>query len=85
MTEQHPDLTFVVEYLGRQRPLPPDFDLDFDLIDNRILDSLSFVNFLYEIEERTGAEVDVRTVAPDDFRTVRNILATFFPESLELR
>ena len=45
-------------------------DPDFDLIENRVLDSLGFVNFLYVLEEQTGREISLDQASPEDFRAV---------------
>jgi acyl carrier protein len=68
----------VVEFLLARRPELGTIDPDFDLIDNRVLDSLSFVNFLYVLEEQTGREVSLDQVSPEDFRTLRRIRERFF-------
>jgi acyl carrier protein len=68
----------VREYLRRQRPELPDIDLHFDLIENRVLDSLRFVDFLYFLEERTGREIALEDVAPEDFRSIHAITTRFF-------
>ncbi|HEV2370666.1 MAG TPA: acyl carrier protein [Streptosporangiaceae bacterium] len=69
---------FVIDYLLTKRPDLTEIDLDLDLIENRVLDSLGFVNFLYMLEEQTGAEISLEDVTPEDFRTVRNITRRFF-------
>jgi acyl carrier protein len=69
---------FVVDYLLSKRPDLTEIDLDLDLIENRILDSLGFMNFLYVVEEHTGTEISLEDVTPEDFRTVRSIAKRFF-------
>jgi acyl carrier protein len=71
---------FVVDYLLSKRPDLTEIDLDLDLIENRILDSLGFVNFLYVVEEHTGTEISLEDVTPEDFRTVRSITKRFFDD-----
>jgi acyl carrier protein len=48
-----------------------------DLIERRLIDSLAFVDFLYFLEEITGAEIDMATVDVDDFRSVDAIRRRF--------
>jgi acyl carrier protein len=74
------DIDFVVDYLRSRRPELDTIDPDLDLIENRILDSLGFVNFLYLLEERTGREIDLESVTPDDFRTLRKLARRFFSD-----
>jgi acyl carrier protein len=67
----------VVGYLLSKKPEIGEIPPDLDLIENRVLDSLGFVNFLYLLEELTGREIPMEEVAPDDFRTVNAIEARF--------
>lgn len=68
----------VSEYLLARRPELVEIDPDYDLIENRVLDSLRFLDFLYFLEEKTGREILLDEVAPEDFRTVQAITARFF-------
>ncbi|MEU2059749.1 acyl carrier protein [Streptomyces sp. NPDC013455] len=68
----------VLDFLLARRPELGTIDPDYDLIDNRVLDSLGFVNFLYVLEEQTGREISLDTVSPEDFRTLRRIRERFF-------
>ncbi|MFC9434859.1 hypothetical protein [Nocardia sp. NPDC057030] len=72
---------FVVGFLRERRPDLVDIDPDLDLIDNRIISSLMFVEFLYRLEEATGREITLDSVSPSDFRTVNRIKARFFDDS----
>ena len=67
-----------LDFLLARRPDLGSIDPDYDLIDNRVLDSLGFVNFLYVLEEQTGREITLDTVSPEDFRTLRRIRERFF-------
>jgi acyl carrier protein len=68
----------VVEFLRARRPDLVKLDPELDLIENRILDSLHFVEFLYLLEEATGTEISLEEVSPEDFRTMSRIRARFF-------
>ena len=46
---------------------------DLDLIENGLLDSLTFVEILLGIEETFGVKIGVGGFEIDDFRTVRKI------------
>ena len=46
---------------------------DLDLIENGFLDSLTFVEILFTIEQRFGIEIGVGGFEIDDFRTVRKM------------
>ncbi|MFD0885014.1 hypothetical protein ACFQ08_10690 [Streptosporangium algeriense] len=67
----------VLDFLLARRPDLGTIDPDYDLIDNRVLDSLGFVNFLYVLEEQTGREISLDEVSPEDFRTLRRIRERF--------
>jgi acyl carrier protein len=71
----------VLAYLLARRPDLPVIDEDLDLIDNRVIDSLGFVNFLYVLEEATGRSISMDEVSAEDFRTLRRIRQRFFNES----
>ena len=71
-------IQLVIDYLHAKRPDLTDIDPDYDLIENRVLDSLGFVDFLYLLEEQTGQEISLDTVSAEDFRTINRIRARFF-------
>ncbi len=68
----------VIGYLLAKQPGLTAIDPDLDLIENRILDSLGFVNFLYVLEEQTGREIRMEDVTIEDFRTLTAIRKRFF-------
>ena len=70
----------VREFLARKRPDFGEIGPDVDLIDNRIIDSLGFVDFLYLLEEHTGREIPMESVTPEDFRTISAIQKRFFSD-----
>ncbi|MFE0023711.1 hypothetical protein [Amycolatopsis sp. NPDC059021] len=76
-TETTDPVAVVIDYLLAKKPDLEDIPRDLDLIENRILDSLGFVNFLYLLEELTGREITMEEVAPNDFRTIDAIEARF--------
>ncbi|MEU7183792.1 acyl carrier protein [Streptomyces celluloflavus] len=53
-------------------------DPDEDLITARLVDSLSFVEFVLTIEEASGVEIDREAIDLDDFRTLKAIERKFF-------
>jgi acyl carrier protein len=76
-TKQGPEPDLVVEFLHARRPELGTIDPDFDLIENRVLDSLGFITFLYVLEKQTGREISLDQVSPEDFRTLRKIRERF--------
>jgi len=52
-------------------------DLDTDIIENRLIDSLNFINFLLLVEELRGEDIPEEQVILDRFRTLRAIRENF--------
>ena len=51
---------------------------DYDLVDNRVIDSLEFVEFILLVEEYSGREISIDSLSREDFRTVESIWRRFF-------
>ncbi|WP_182874695.1 phosphopantetheine-binding protein [Microbispora sp. H10670] len=56
-----------------------DVGVDEDLIDSRLVDSLSFVEFVFLIQEVSGVEIDMDTLNISDIRTLAAIEKHFLP------
>ncbi|TQF01850.1 acyl carrier protein [Kitasatospora acidiphila] len=63
--------------LGRH-PQRTDIAPDLDLIENRLIDSLSFVEFVFLLEQTSGRPIDMATVEVDHLRTLASIEEHFF-------
>ncbi|MEV6978082.1 phosphopantetheine-binding protein [Kitasatospora sp. NPDC093806] len=63
--------------LGRH-PERTELAADVDLIESRLVDSLSFVELVYTIEDAAGIEVDFDAIDIEDFRTLASIEKAFF-------
>lgn len=61
---RHPDLT--------------ELAFDVNIIENRLVDSLAFVELVYAIEDASGAEIDFDTIDVEDFQTLATIQRAFF-------
>ncbi len=48
-------------------------DMDLDLIDARVLDSLDFLKFVHLLEEITNRELQIDAQSANVFRTLRSI------------
>lgn len=57
-------------------------DLDVDLIENRLIDSLDFAEFLFLLEQVSGKAINLEQVDLDSFRTLRSIQSRFLPGDL---
>jgi len=56
---------------------PIDFHDHFDLIENRVIDSLRFMEFLYFLQEVTGRDIKLDGLTLDHFRTLHAIRTNF--------
>jgi acyl carrier protein len=52
--------------------------LDTDIVENKLIDSLNFINFLVLLEELRGDEIPYDQVEVERFRTLRAIKTHFF-------
>ncbi|NER29397.1 MAG: acyl carrier protein [Symploca sp. SIO1C4] len=66
-------ITKVKEWLLAKHPDISELELDFDLINNRIIDSLSFQEFMFFLEDITGRELQTEAQSINPFRTLRAI------------
>jgi acyl carrier protein len=55
-----------------------DIGVDEDLIETRLVDSLSFVEFIFVIEQASGTTIDIDTLDLDDLRTLAAVYKRFF-------
>jgi acyl carrier protein len=67
------------EWLQRRIATAMELPLDYDLIANRAIDSLQFMEFIMLIEEVSGRPIDLNEVNVDNFRSIGVILEAFAP------
>lgn len=60
-------------WLLERRPDLEEIDFDMDLIENRVIDSLGFLDFVFFLEELTGRELQAQLQSVASFRTLRAI------------
>lgn len=60
-------------WLLNRRPGLTEIDLDLDLIESRVIDSLGFLDFVFFLEELTGRELQSELQSVGSFRTLRAI------------
>ena len=63
--------------LGRH-PERTEIAPDENLIETRLVDSLSFVELVYCIEEASGREIDFDSIDIEDFQTLDRLEKAFF-------
>jgi acyl carrier protein len=68
----------VRDWLVKKHPERETIGADEDLIEARVVDSLSFVEFLFVIEEASGTEIDQENIDLEKFRTLAAIENTYF-------
>lgn len=76
----------LLTYLRSRAPERGEITVDFDLLDNKVIDSLGFTEFLFVLEEVRDLPLEVEDVRADDFRSVRAISRNFLghlPEERE--
>ncbi|TCO44781.1 acyl carrier protein [Actinocrispum wychmicini] len=68
----------VREWILGRHPELDDVGPDVNLIESRLVDSLSFIELVYVIEGASGAEIDFDTIDLADFQTISAIDKAFF-------
>ncbi|MEW2626253.1 acyl carrier protein [Streptomyces sp. NPDC048106] len=68
----------VKDWILKRHPERDDIPGDLDLIENRLIDSLSFVEFVFLLEQHSGRAIEMETLEVDSIRTLDAIEAAFF-------
>ena len=78
MSSTQTDLLIPVkEWIKQKQPEVTKLELDVDLIENRIIDSLDFLELIFLLEDLTGVETDMNALSIDSFRTLNAIRENF--------
>ena len=72
-TSMQDQMDQIKAWLLAKKPEIEDMDPDFDIIESRVIDSLSFTEFIIFLEEVTGREIELQTESVLAFRTLRSI------------
>lgn len=80
-----PELASIRDWILSKHAEAVTLDLDTDLIENRLIDSMAFAEFLFRLEAITGTVIDLAGVDLDTFRTLRSIQRRFLPEAADVR
>lgn len=67
----------VKDWILKRHPEREDIPADLDLIDNRLIDSLSFVEFLFLLEQLSGRSIPMDSIDVEDFRYLKVIEERF--------
>ncbi|MFF5860712.1 phosphopantetheine-binding protein [Streptomyces sp. NPDC012751] len=65
-------------WILRRHPERDEIAPDENLIESRLVDSLSFVELVYAIEGASGVEIDFDNIDIRDFQTLSSIEKAFF-------
>ncbi|MCF3102455.1 acyl carrier protein [Streptomyces roseoverticillatus] len=72
------NLDSVRNWLLAKHPERTSIAADEDLIKARLVDSLSFVEFVLTVEEASGVEIDHEAIDLEDFRSLEAIERKYF-------
>jgi len=75
---QAENITKIKDWVKSKRPDIGEIEEDYDIISNRIIDSLLFMELVYLIEHLSGKEIDFSNLSVEDFSTLNNIKINFF-------
>lgn len=73
----------VKNWILERHPEREDIAPDLDLIENRLIDSLSFVEFVFLLEQECGRSIQMETLEVDEIRTLAAIEKHFFTDTRE--
>lgn len=68
----------VRKWILKRHPERHTIDAEENLIQTRLVDSLTFVELVYVIENATGVEIDFDNIDIQDFQTLAAIEKAFF-------
>jgi acyl carrier protein len=75
----------VTAWLLARNPEAGEIPADLDLIENRLIDSLSFVEFVFLLEQESGTAIQMETLEVDSIRTLGAIEQHFFKTPAEVQ
>ncbi|MEV0410660.1 acyl carrier protein [Streptomyces sp. NPDC050448] len=67
----------VVDWLRERNPTVQEIPEDLDLIENRLIDSLGFMEFILLLEDLIGRELQLDQIDVNQFRTLRSLTDNF--------
>lgn len=74
------ELTPVIDWLRARNPELDEIPADLDLIENRVVDSLAFMEFILFLEDLIGRELSLSELSADQFRTLAAIRKNFLTQ-----
>ena len=83
LTGKSSPMVAVKRWLLDKHPELEDIDPDLDLIENRIIDSLGFMDFVFFLEELAERELADEAESVEAFRTLRTLNERIFASAAE--
>lgn len=71
-------LNRVKEWILTKAPGRTDIELDVDVIETGLVNSVSFTEYVLIIEELSGAEIEIDETIVEKVRTLRGVVENFF-------
>lgn len=71
-------LSRVKEWILTKAPGRTDIELDVDVIETGLVNSVSFTEYVLIIEELSGAEIEIDETIVEKVRTLRGVVENFF-------
>ena len=63
----------IAQWILRQHPEINHLPMDIDLIENRLIDSLRFMEFIFFLEGLSGQSIEISKIQLDDFRSIQSL------------
>ena len=76
------DIDKIEEWILKYHPEFSKVDHELDLIDNRLIDSLRFMELIFLLEQVSGKSIDTNKINIDDFRNLQRITEKFLTSSI---
>lgn len=76
--ERGDKLNRVKEWILAKAPGRTDIELDVDVIETGLVNSVSFTEYVLIIEELCGEEIEINETIVEKVRTLRGVLENFF-------
>ena len=76
--ERADKLSRVKSWILAKAPGRTDVELDVDVIETGLVNSVSFTEYVLIIEELSGSEIEINEAIVEKVRTLRGVLENFF-------
>jgi len=77
-SESGDKLSRVKQWILAKAPGKTDIELDVDVIETGLVNSVSFTEYVLIIEELSGSEIEINEAIVEKVRTLRGVVENFF-------